>query len=82
MVAGGGPAGMKAALTAAERGHRVTLYEARPRLGGQALLAQLLPERAEFGGLVTNLQQRAGARRRRGEAQRAGLRRDGPARAA
>jgi 2,4-dienoyl-CoA reductase-like NADH-dependent reductase (Old Yellow Enzyme family)/thioredoxin reductase len=56
LVAGGGPAGMKAALTAAGRGHRVTLLEAGRRLGGQVLLAQLLPERAEFGGLVTNLQ--------------------------
>jgi 2,4-dienoyl-CoA reductase-like NADH-dependent reductase (Old Yellow Enzyme family)/thioredoxin reductase len=55
LVAGGGPAGMKAALTAAGRGHRVTLLEAGRRLGGQVLLAQLLPERAEFGGLVTNL---------------------------
>ena len=64
LVAGGGPAGMKAALTAAERGHRVSLHEAGRRLGGQVLLAQLLPERAEFGGLVTNLQHelaRAGA---------------------
>jgi 2,4-dienoyl-CoA reductase-like NADH-dependent reductase (Old Yellow Enzyme family) len=56
MVVGGGPAGMKAALTAAERGHRVTLHESAPRLGGQALLAQLLPGRSEFGGIVTNLQ--------------------------
>ncbi|MFO1087699.1 MAG: FAD-dependent oxidoreductase [Reyranellaceae bacterium] len=56
LVAGGGPAGMKAALTAAERGHRVILHEASRRLGGQVLLAQLLPERAEFGGLVSNLQ--------------------------
>ncbi len=55
LVAGGGPAGMKAALTAAGRGHRVTLLEAGRQLGGQVLLAQLLPERAEFGGLVTNL---------------------------
>jgi 2,4-dienoyl-CoA reductase-like NADH-dependent reductase (Old Yellow Enzyme family)/thioredoxin reductase len=55
MVVGGGPAGMKAAVIAAQRGHRVTLYEASGRLGGQALLAQLLPDRAEFGGLVTNL---------------------------
>jgi 2,4-dienoyl-CoA reductase-like NADH-dependent reductase (Old Yellow Enzyme family)/thioredoxin reductase len=54
LVAGGGPAGMKAAITAAERGHAVTLCEAAPRLGGQVLLAQLLPERAEFGGIVTN----------------------------
>jgi 2,4-dienoyl-CoA reductase-like NADH-dependent reductase (Old Yellow Enzyme family) len=55
MVVGGGPAGMKAAITAAKRGHEVTLYEAEPHLGGQALLAQLLPRRAEFGGIVTNL---------------------------
>lgn len=54
MVVGGGPAGMKAAVTAAGRGHEVTLYDAAPQLGGQALLAQLLPKRAEFGGIVTN----------------------------
>jgi 2,4-dienoyl-CoA reductase-like NADH-dependent reductase (Old Yellow Enzyme family) len=55
MVIGGGPAGMKAAAVAAARGHQVTLYEAGPQLGGQALLAQQLPRRAEFGGIVTNL---------------------------
>lgn len=55
MVVGGGPGGMKAAVTAAERGHVVTLYEAAAQLGGQALKAQLLPGRAEFGGIVTNL---------------------------
>ena len=55
LVAGGGPAGMKAAAVAAERGHEVILCESTPRLGGQTLLAQLLPERAEFGGIVTNL---------------------------
>jgi 2,4-dienoyl-CoA reductase-like NADH-dependent reductase (Old Yellow Enzyme family)/thioredoxin reductase len=33
-VVGGGPAGMKAALTAAERGHKVTLYEKGDALGG------------------------------------------------
>lgn len=54
-VVGGGPAGMKAAVEAAARGHRVTLFEAGPQLGGQARLAQLLPGRAEFGGLITNL---------------------------
>jgi 2,4-dienoyl-CoA reductase-like NADH-dependent reductase (Old Yellow Enzyme family)/thioredoxin reductase len=56
MVIGGGPAGMKAAAIASERGHRTTLFEAERRLGGQALLAQMLPGRAEFGGLITNLQ--------------------------
>ncbi len=55
MVVGGGVAGMKAAVVAAERGHRVTIYEATKRLGGQVLLAEQLPGRAEFGGAVTNL---------------------------
>lgn len=40
---------MKAAAVAAARGHQVTLYEAGPQLGGQVLLAQLLPRRSEFG---------------------------------
>jgi len=65
MVIGGGPAGLKAAAVAAERGHEVTLHEAGRWVGGQVLLAQLLPGRAEFGGVVTNL---------RGEAERAGVR--------
>lgn len=56
MVVGGGVAGMKAAATAAQRGHRVELFEKSARLGGQALLAQLLPGRTEFGGIVTNLE--------------------------
>ncbi|MEM7120339.1 MAG: FAD-dependent oxidoreductase [Pseudomonadota bacterium] len=56
LVVGGGPAGMKAAAVAAERGHDVTLVEKANQLGGQALIAQLLPGRAEFGGIVTNLQ--------------------------
>jgi 2,4-dienoyl-CoA reductase-like NADH-dependent reductase (Old Yellow Enzyme family) len=56
MIVGGGPAGMKAAVIAAQRGHHTTLFEAERRLGGQALLAQMLPGRAEFGGLITNLQ--------------------------
>jgi len=55
MVVGGGPAGMKAAAVAAARGHDVTLYEKSAQLGGQAQLAQMLPGRAEFGGIITNL---------------------------
>ena len=65
LVVGGGPAGLKAAAVAAERGHEVTLHEAGRWVGGQVLLAQKLPGRAEFGGVVTNLQ---------GEAERAGVR--------
>lgn len=56
LVVGGGPAGMKAAAVAAQRGHEVTLCEATGQLGGQVNLAQLLPRRAEFGGASTNLQ--------------------------
>ena len=55
MVVGGGPGGMKAAATAAERGLDVHLFEKSPQLGGQARLAQLLPKRSEFGGIITNL---------------------------
>jgi NADPH-dependent 2,4-dienoyl-CoA reductase/sulfur reductase-like enzyme len=65
MVVGGGPGGLKAAAVAAARGHRVTLYEAGRRIGGQVLLAEMLPGRAEFGGVITNLA---------GEAERAGVR--------
>jgi len=64
LVVGGGPAGMKAASVAAQRGHDVTLLEADSQLGGQARLAQLLPGRAEFGGIITNLS---------GEMERAGV---------
>ncbi len=55
LVAGGGPAGMKAAAVAGARGHEVILCERAPRLGGQALLAQALPRREEFGGIIANL---------------------------
>jgi 2,4-dienoyl-CoA reductase-like NADH-dependent reductase (Old Yellow Enzyme family)/thioredoxin reductase len=41
LVAGGGPAGLEAAWTAAQRGHRVSLYERSDRLGGQYRLAAL-----------------------------------------
>jgi NADPH-dependent 2,4-dienoyl-CoA reductase/sulfur reductase-like enzyme len=46
---------MKAAIVASARGHNVTLLEQNGQLGGQALWAQRLPGRSEFGGIVTNL---------------------------
>ena len=55
VVIGGGPAGMKAAVIAAQRGHRVQLHEKTDKLGGQVNLAEALPGRAEFGGVTTNL---------------------------
>jgi 2,4-dienoyl-CoA reductase (NADPH2) len=51
-VAGAGPAGMMAAIVAAGRGHRVTLFEASPRIGGQLNMARVLPGKEEFDGLV------------------------------
>ena len=39
VIVGGGPAGMEAARVAAERGHKVVLFEAAPKLGGQIQLA-------------------------------------------
>ena len=65
LVVGAGPAGMKAAAVAAERGHRVHLVEAEGRPGGQVLLAQSLPGRDEIGTTVDNLYRevsRAGAK--------------------
>lgn len=55
MVAGGGPAGMSAALAACRRGHRVTLFEKEGRLGGQLDLAGAPPGREEFKGLAEDL---------------------------
>lgn len=44
MVIGGGPGGMEAACTLAERGHEVSLYEKSEKLGGQwAILSSFLP---------------------------------------
>lgn len=48
LVVGGGPAGLEAALTATRRGHRVTLWEKGPRLGGQLHYAARPPGKEEF----------------------------------
>jgi 2,4-dienoyl-CoA reductase (NADPH2) len=47
-VVGAGPAGLACAVTAAERGHAVTLYEAEGRIGGQLNLARNVPGKEEF----------------------------------
>jgi 2,4-dienoyl-CoA reductase-like NADH-dependent reductase (Old Yellow Enzyme family)/thioredoxin reductase len=48
LVVGGGVAGMEAALSAAKRGHRVTLCEAGTQLGGVAQLARRAPHREDL----------------------------------
>jgi 2,4-dienoyl-CoA reductase-like NADH-dependent reductase (Old Yellow Enzyme family) len=52
-VIGAGPAGMRAALTAALRGHTVSLFEASDRVGGQFDLLAQLPHRARWGTATT-----------------------------
>lgn len=47
-VVGGGPAGMAAALTAAQRGHQVVLFERQAELGGQFNYARKIPGKEEF----------------------------------
>jgi 2,4-dienoyl-CoA reductase (NADPH2) len=56
LVIGGGPAGLKAACTAAQRGHRVILMEKDTRLGGQLLLNALIPGREELLTAAADLQ--------------------------
>ena len=51
-VVGAGPAGLSAALTAADRGHAVTLFDASDRIGGQLNMAKRIPGKEEFVGLV------------------------------
>lgn len=48
LVVGGGPAGMQAAITAAEQGHQVILYEKNNCLGGQYRLAAIPPNKGEI----------------------------------
>ena len=73
-VVGAGPAGMAAAVTAAERGHAVTLFDSAAEIGGQFNLARRIPGKEEFAetlryyrtrierlGVVTRLGHRASA---------------------
>lgn len=58
VVVGAGPAGLEAARVLGERGHRVVLFEAQDRVGGQVVLAARASERqAELLGVVGWLEQ-------------------------
>ncbi len=58
MVIGGGPAGMQAAITAAERGHKVSLHERDRDLGGQLDLAEIPPNKEHIAAFTRYLKHR------------------------
>jgi len=52
LVIGGGPAGLEFARVAAERGHKVVVYEKTRKPGGQAPIAAMLPGRENISAIV------------------------------
>ena len=53
-VAGAGAAGIVFTLTAAARGHHVTLFDAAPQVGGQLEIARRIPGKQEFAALLAH----------------------------
>ncbi|WP_020390070.1 NADPH-dependent 2,4-dienoyl-CoA reductase [Kribbella catacumbae] len=57
-VVGAGPAGLSAAVTAAERGHDVELFEADDEIGGQFGIARRIPGKEEFAETIRYYERR------------------------
>lgn len=57
-VVGAGPAGLSAAVTAAERGHEVELFEADNEIGGQFGIARRIPGKEEFAETIRYYERR------------------------
>lgn len=51
-VIGAGPAGLAFAITAAERGHHITLFDAQEQIGGQLNIAKQIPGKPEFNEAI------------------------------
>lgn len=60
LIAGGGVAGLSAARAAAEKGHKVTVYEASNSIGGQWRAAAVPPGKTEYTSLLYYLNRRLG----------------------
>jgi 2,4-dienoyl-CoA reductase-like NADH-dependent reductase (Old Yellow Enzyme family)/thioredoxin reductase len=60
VVVGAGPGGLQAAITLAERGHRVTLLERAARVGGEFALAHLPPGKEDFRWAIVHWERRLG----------------------
>jgi len=61
VVIGGGPGGLEAAVTAAKRGHKVTLFEKDNCLGGQIRNASKAPHKSDFNNIIENRKRQAEA---------------------
>ena len=62
VIVGAGPAGLEAARVAAERGHRVVVFEAADEPGGQVRLTARTKRRAEMIGIIDWRMAQAAAR--------------------
>ena len=59
VIIGGGPGGLEAAVTAAKRGHKVTLFEKDNCLGGQIKNASKAPHKSDFNNVIENRKRQA-----------------------